>query len=95
MTFQAVIILTCNFCFVFVSFLACEQALQFMASKANRERTRGQRPLALESLLAGYFFLCHCATVLPGAGGFLRLFSRLKRRKDETKKRAAEREKVI
>ena len=59
-----------------------------MARKPTLERTRerGRRPLALESLLADDFFLCHYATVLPGAGGFLRLFSRLKRRRDETKK---------
>ena len=98
MTFQAVIILTCNFWFVFVFFLACEQALQLWRAKRTwRERaSEGRRPLALESLLAGYFFslpLCYCTSWgRRFSSSFLALEARVAKMK--RKKRAAEREKV-
>ena len=96
MTFQAVIILTCDFWFVFGSFLAGEQALQlWRAKRTGRERaSEGGGPSHWRACSQAIFFLCHSATVLLWTGSFLRLFSRLKRRKDETKKRAPEREKV-
>ena len=87
MTFQAVIILTCNFWLVFGSFLACEQLSNYgeQSEPGQNARARAEAPRTGE-LARRFFFLCHYATVLPGAGGFLRLFSRLKRRKDEMKK---------
>lgn len=97
MTFQAVIILTCNFWFVFSSFLAGEQALQlWRGNRPWRERaSKGGGPSHWRACSQAIFFFVTMLLYFLGPEVFF-VFSRtwsvaeMKR-----KKRAAEREDVV
>lgn len=66
MTFQAVIILTCNFWFVFGSFLACEQLSNYgeQSEPGENARARAEAPRTGELARRRFFSLslCYCTS---------------------------------
>ena len=96
MTFQAVIILTCDFWFVFGSFLAGEQALQlWRGNRPWRERaSKGGGPSHWRACSQAIFFFVTMLLYFLGPEVFF-VFSRAwSVAKMKRKKRAAEREDV-